>query len=353
MERTRKKDKTDDHDIGPNRGAIAGAARRGLHRRGPHLGHHATPTIRNSSVQSARVLERITRLAREREAYKGDAKAEHEWARGKLYKTIGRTALISENLEDRSGIESTVEVINPISRRQHRREELKRSLIVRKSVPRIFRRMAPGLAPMTAFTLADYAVPSDVPDYTNESLLPHEALFEKQREARGWVLPFVRQGNVTPRRRPFSPSRHRPNDLVIEVPERGQGRIKSWMGGVEPVDGGPRVGYRGQTIHGKTSIVPDSPRIIGVGGEGKGTYFSPQGFGGVSTGFHEDHALEDITAFGNPEDADGQIAKLLHYTDRMTDVQDRVLNRIAEEQGVDQLPERETPRPAHLPPPAY
>ena len=114
------------------------------------------------------------------------------------------------------------------------------------------------------------------------------------------------------------------------------------MGGVEAYDGMPPTGKK-------------VPRVIAVGPDGEGTFFSPRGLKGVSTGYHGDHAMEDFTATNSsdPNRIENQTHKTESLTNRMLDIQGRVLDRIGEENGANEMPEREVPRPPHLPPPAY
>jgi hypothetical protein len=132
---------------------------------------------------------------------------------------------------------------------------------------------------------------------------------------------------------PFEAARQRPNDVIIEIPERdakGHERFRSWLGGVEAFDGGAPAGGK-------------APRIIGTGKDGKGTFFSPEGFKGASTGFHEDHALEDLTSFeAGGLFPDRPIRAVEHYIGKLAEIEEVVLNRIGEENGVtsQQLAER-------------
>ncbi len=249
-----------------------------------------------------------------------------------LHKTIGRLALISEDLQDRTGIESTVEIVEPLSRRQHNAIRASRS----KLMARLF---APEI-PKNRFDLGEYSL--NTPHSPNRPPDPNAVQFQTIRAGRAWVLPFTRQGDVVSRRQVITPereSRHRPNDLIIEIPERGQERIKSWMGGNEAYDGEPPAG-----LH-------NVPRIIGTGRDGEGTYFTPLGFKGLATGYHDDHALDDFIAPGDPSNLDNQAWKAERITGRILKIQENVLNRIAAENGVS--PERGIPRPTHLPPPVY
>lgn len=312
-----RRTKIDELDLRPNAGAIAAAA--------------SEPRALNRQA-----MQDIERNAVRREDRIAADLADHQRAKEKLYQTTGRVALISEDLQDRTGIESKVQIVEPISRRQHNLYRLSRSRPLR------------WLAPKDTFDRGQYIrnerrQPNARPD-------PNTTQFRKQREGRAWVLDGP---SVVSRRQPFADeaahttargSMHRPNALIIEVPEREQGTIQSWLGGVIAHGGVPR---------GDENV----PRVIGTGKDGKGTYFNQKGRKGLSTGFHEDHALEDLVAPGHPDDIDNQTWKIQRYTNKMLDIQDMVLNRIGDENLNEgwqaELPARRTSRPADLPPAAH
>lgn len=297
------------HDLNPAPGAISSTV-------------HDPPPPR---TPNSYLIKRIRRNTYDRIGKVALDRAEHSQTMDKLYNTIGRLALMSENLEDRTGIESTVEIIKPLSRRKQHLVRLGRFKYGR------------WLNPRDTFGLAEYTANSrHLPSQSSDLV---DVQFRKERDARAWVLPFVRQGDVVRKRRPLTPSRDRPNDLIIEVPQRGQVNIKSHLGGIEAFDGDLPAGQH------------NVPRIIGTGPDGKGTFFSPEGFKGATPTYHGERAIEGVLGIGNPENIDNQIWKTEALNNRLLGIQENILNRVAEENGVS--PARDIPRPPNLPPPAY